>query len=206
MSLPRVRRRESGRQKSRLCTLRQAIRCHATMKVSERWRIRSSARLPHRDEAISKGGIHDDAKHNLHRNRGSVHRRVGGAARCQAVLRARCTRSGTRILARGDYRGRKNDLAGRAAASLPPVADFEAQVRDVFASIDKTLKAQGGNLKDMVTMTVFITDARNGDRFVAIRKEIFKECFPASALITVSGLAVPGLLVEVQGIAVIGGK
>jgi len=68
------------------------------------------------------------------------------------------------------------------------------------------LKAQGGSLKDMVTMTVFITDARNGDRFVAIRKEIFKECFPASALITVSGLAVPGLLVEVQGIAVIGGK
>ncbi len=95
---------------------------------------------------------------------------------------------------------------GGQTASLPPVADFEAQVRDVFASIDKTLKAQGGSLKDMVTMTVFITDARNGDRFVAIRKEIFKECFPASALITVSGLAVPGLLVEVQGIAVIGGK
>jgi len=53
---------------------------------------------------------------------------------------------------------------------------------------------------------VFITDSRNGDRFVAIRKEIFKECFPASALITVSGLAVPGLLVEVQGVAVIGEK
>jgi len=95
---------------------------------------------------------------------------------------------------------------GGQTASLPPVADFDAQVRDVFASIDKTLKAQGGSLKDMVTMTVFITDGRLGDRFVAIRKEIFKECFPASALITVTGLAVPGLMVEVQGIAVIGGK
>ena len=79
-------------------------------------------------------------------------------------------------------------------------------MRDVFASLDKTLKAQGGSLKDMVTMTVFITDTRLGDRFVAIRKEIFKECFPASALITVTGLAVPGLMVEVQGIAVIGAK
>src|SRR2546429_1205837 len=95
---------------------------------------------------------------------------------------------------------------GGQTASLPPVADFDAQVRDVFASIEKTLKAQGGTLKDIVTMTVFITDARNGDRFVAIRKATFKECFPASALITVTGLAVPGLLVEVQGIAVIGGK
>src|SRR5215475_3107643 len=102
--------------------------------------------------------------------------------------------------------GGKTIWLGGQTASLPPVADFEAQVRDVFASLDKTLKAQGGSLKDMVTMTVFITDARNGDRFVAIRKEIFKECFPASALITVSGLAVPGLLVEVQGIAVIGEK
>src|SRR5881296_2232402 len=95
---------------------------------------------------------------------------------------------------------------GGQTASLPPAANFEAQVRDVFASLDKTLKAQGGSLKDMVTMTVFITDGRLGDRFVAIRKEIFKECFPASALITVTGLAVPGLMVEVQGIAVIGGK
>jgi 2-iminobutanoate/2-iminopropanoate deaminase len=95
---------------------------------------------------------------------------------------------------------------GGQTASLPPVADFDAQVRDVFASLDKTLKAQGGSLKDMVTMTVFITDARNGDRLTALRKQIFKECFPASALITVTGLAVPGLLVEVQGIAVIGGK
>ena len=102
--------------------------------------------------------------------------------------------------------GGKTIWLGGQTASLPPVADFDAQVRDVFASLDKTLKAQGGSLKDMVTMTVFITDTRLGDRFVAIRKEIFKECFPASALITVTGLAVPGLMVEVQGIAVIGAK
>ena len=95
---------------------------------------------------------------------------------------------------------------GGQTASLPPSPDFDTQVRDVFAQLEKTLKAQGGSLKDMVTMTAFITDARNGDRFVALRKEILKECFPASALITVTGLAVPGLLVEVQGIAVIGGK
>ena len=102
--------------------------------------------------------------------------------------------------------GGKTIWLGGQTAALPPVADFDAQVRDVFASLDKTLKAQGGSLKDMVTMTVFITDGRLGDRFVAIRKEIFKECFAASALITVTGLAVPGLMVEVQGIAVIGGK
>ena len=56
----------------------------------------------------------------------------------------------------------------------------------------------------MVTMTVFITDTRYGDRFTELRKEIFGDNFPASALITVAGLARPEMLVEVQGIAVIG--
>ena len=51
---------------------------------------------------------------------------------------------------------------------------------------------------------MIITDARLGDRFVQLRKEIFKECFPASALITVTGLARPGMLIEIQGIGVIG--
>jgi hypothetical protein len=49
-----------------------------------------------------------------------------------------------------------------------------------------------------------ITDARYGDRFTQLRKEIFGDNFPASALITVAGLARPEMLVEVQGIAVLG--
>jgi 2-iminobutanoate/2-iminopropanoate deaminase len=40
-----------------------------------------------------------------------------------------------------------------------PDKNFEGQVRDIFASLDKTIKAVGGSgLKDMVTMTVFIND------------------------------------------------
>lgn len=96
-------------------------------------------------------------------------------------------------------------LGGQTASNAQ--GDFETQVREVFASLDKTIKAVGGSgLSDMVTMTVFINDNKLGDRFVEVRKEIFKECFPASALITVTGFARAGLLVEVQGIAVIGGK
>jgi len=88
-----------------------------------------------------------------------------------------------------------------------PDKNFEGQARDAFASLDKTIKGVGGSgVKDMVTMTVFITDVRNGDRLTEIRKEIFGDCFPASALITVTGLARPGLQIEIQGIAVIGGK
>jgi 2-iminobutanoate/2-iminopropanoate deaminase len=88
-----------------------------------------------------------------------------------------------------------------------PEKNFEGQVRDIFTELDKTIKAVGGaGLPDMVTMTVFINDVRLGDRLTEIRKDIFKQCFPGSALITVTGFARPGILIEVQGMAVIGGK
>jgi 2-iminobutanoate/2-iminopropanoate deaminase len=88
-----------------------------------------------------------------------------------------------------------------------PDKNFEGQVRDIFAEIDKTIKAVGGaGLQDMVEMTVFITDVRLGDKLTELRKEIFKQCYPGSALITVTGLARPGLMIEVQGMAVVGGK
>ena len=98
--------------------------------------------------------------------------------------------------------GRTIWLAGQTPSG--PDMDFDSQVREVFAKLDATIKGAGGNgLTDMVTMTVFIKDPRHGDRFVELRREIFKERFPASALITVSGFARPEILVEVQGVAVV---
>lgn len=91
------------------------------------------------------------------------------------------------------------DAAGKSLA-----ADFDGQVREVFRLLGATLAEAGGRLADMVTMTVFITDARFGDRFTELRKEIFRDDFPASALITIRALARPEMLVEVQGMAVVG--
>lgn len=85
--------------------------------------------------------------------------------------------------------------------------DFEAQTRTIFALLDQTLKRAGGSLKDVVSMTTFLTDARNGPTFSKVRSEMFPDRnFPASAQITVSNLAVPGMLIEIQAIAVIGDK
>jgi 2-iminobutanoate/2-iminopropanoate deaminase len=106
--------------------------------------------------------------------------------------------------------GRTVWLAGQSAtrdqAGNDIAGNFEAQVRAIFAGLDATLKRTGGTLADMVTMTVFINDPRHGDRFVELRKEFFPDGnYPASALITVSHFARPGMLIEIQGVAVIGG-
>jgi enamine deaminase RidA (YjgF/YER057c/UK114 family) len=84
--------------------------------------------------------------------------------------------------------------------------DFDGQARQAFRNLAATLGQAGGALSDIVTMTVFITDARHGDRFIEIRKEFFPDAnFPASALITVAGLARPAMMVEIQCIAVVPG-
>jgi 2-iminobutanoate/2-iminopropanoate deaminase len=91
------------------------------------------------------------------------------------------------------------DAAGKSLAG-----DFDGQVREIFRRLGETLEEAGGRLADMVTMTAFITDARFGDRFTELRKEFFHDNFPASALITIRALARPEMLVEVQGMAVVG--
>ena len=93
------------------------------------------------------------------------------------------------------------DDAGRSLAG-----DFEGQVRQIFKLLDATLEKAGGKLSDMVQMTVFITDVRNGDRLTEIRREIFGDNFPGSALITITALANPDAKIEIQGYAVIGSK
>jgi enamine deaminase RidA (YjgF/YER057c/UK114 family) len=83
--------------------------------------------------------------------------------------------------------------------------DFEGQTRQIFKLLNATLEKAGGKLGDMVQMTVFITDVRYGDRLTQIRREIFGDNFPGSALITITGLANPAKI-EIQGVAVIGSR
>lgn len=102
-------------------------------------------------------------------------------------------------------------LAGHAgledATGKNLTGDFTAQARAAFASIERTLKRASGTLDNIVYMTVFIGDVRYGEEFVKIRREIFSSGnFPASTLVTVTGFARPGMLIEIAPIAVIGAK
>lgn len=81
--------------------------------------------------------------------------------------------------------------------------DFDAQVRQAFRNIERTLAKAGAGLKDIVTMTVFVKDPRHSTRFTELRTEIFGDDFPASALITVFGFAQPEMMLEIQSVAVV---
>jgi len=82
--------------------------------------------------------------------------------------------------------------------------DFEGQTREIFRILDERLRGFGGDLSDIVTMTVYISDTRFGDPFVDIRSEHFdNDEYPSSALITVVGFARPEILIEIKATAVV---
>ena len=90
------------------------------------------------------------------------------------------------VITRG---GRIIWLAGQTATQdlngKPLLGDFQAQARTAFASLDRTLKRNGGSLENLVSMTIFINDPRHGDEFVKVRRELFPGGkFPAATLIT----------------------
>lgn len=93
--------------------------------------------------------------------------------------------------------GATEDASGKSL-----VNDFDGQVRASFHRMDATLEEAGASLDDIVTMTVFIVDMRNGNRFVELRKEFFKANYPGSALIGIKELARPEMMIEIQAIAV----
>jgi 2-iminobutanoate/2-iminopropanoate deaminase len=56
--------------------------------------------------------------------------------------------------------------------------NFDAQVRQAFNNLEKTLQRAGGTLKDIVWMTVAVCDGRFSQRFTDIRKEIIPNRLP----------------------------
>jgi 2-iminobutanoate/2-iminopropanoate deaminase len=104
---------------------------------------------------------------------------------------------GGKIVWVAGHTGQKDDQGNSLAGN------FDAQAYQTFRNIEVTLKEAGATLKDLVTVTVFLADARNTTRMTEIRTELLGSDFPASAAITVTGFADPTMLIEIQGIAVI---
>ena len=122
----------------------------------------------------------------------------GERARMRSYSPAVVTQGDGRIIWLAGHTGHIDD-DGKSLAG-----DFDAQCRQTFRNIEKALAQAGAKLSDMVTMTVFLIDARYTTRMTEIRAEIFRTDFAASAAITAAGFADPNMMIEIQGIAAIG--
>lgn len=83
------------------------------------------------------------------------------------------------------------------------VGDITAQTRQVLNNIDKILASVGGQLSDIVKVTVFVTDMSMLEEIHRVRSEFFDPPYPASSLVQVVGLVDPDFLIEIEAVAVI---
>ncbi len=81
--------------------------------------------------------------------------------------------------------------------------DVAAQTRQVFANLRAVLSEAGCRFEDVVKVTVYLTDVDDRPKINPVRQEVFGDARPASTLVEVSRLAVPGAKVEVEAVALI---
>lgn len=84
--------------------------------------------------------------------------------------------------------------------------DVAAQARKTFENIAKILEAAGATFADVARVTVYLTDIDDRPKINPVRRELFGETRPASTLIEVSRLAIPGIKIEVEAIARVPGR
>jgi 2-iminobutanoate/2-iminopropanoate deaminase len=81
--------------------------------------------------------------------------------------------------------------------------DVVAQTRQVLENIRRVLHVGGATLDDVVKVTVYLANVDDRPRINEVRQAYFGENRPASTLVEVSRLALPGLLVEIEAVAVV---
>jgi 2-iminobutanoate/2-iminopropanoate deaminase len=92
-------------------------------------------------------------------------------------------------------------VAVDAGGSLVGRDDVVAQTRRIFEIMGVVLADAGCSFTDVVRVTVYLTDIDDRTRINPVRQEVFGETLPASTLVEVSRLAVPGARVEIECIA-----
>jgi 2-iminobutanoate/2-iminopropanoate deaminase len=79
--------------------------------------------------------------------------------------------------------------------------DVAIQARQVLSHIGTVLRHAGGDFADILKVTVYLLDVDDRVAVNEVRKEFFGDSRPASTLIEVRRLAVPGMLVEIDAVA-----
>ena len=79
--------------------------------------------------------------------------------------------------------------------------DVAAQARKTLENIGVILERAGASFADVAKVTVFLTDIDDRPKINPVRQEIFGDAKPASTLIEVSRLAIPGIKVEIEAVA-----
>jgi len=93
-------------------------------------------------------------------------------------------------------------VSGQGSKDLK--ADIEVQIRQTFDRIGMVLKAGGASFRDVVMLRAyFVHLSRDLPAYRKVRQDYLSEPYPASTAVGVTELAIPGLGVEIEAVAVL---
>ena len=96
-------------------------------------------------------------------------------------------------------------LSGQAAlaedGSIVGATDFDLQLGQTMANIERMLDAAGTDMSRIVKVTIYLTDMANFPAIVDARRTYFTAPYPADTIVEVNALALPELMVEIDVIA-----
>lgn len=90
-----------------------------------------------------------------------------------------------------------------ASGKIVGKGDLRAQATQVLENIRTILRTNDADMDDVVSVTVYVTDMRAFEDVADIRLRYFPQNGPASAIVEVSRLALPDLMIEISAVAVV---
>jgi 2-iminobutanoate/2-iminopropanoate deaminase len=82
------------------------------------------------------------------------------------------------------------------------VGDFDAQAEQVFANLERVLRAGGSSFTNVIKVTIFLRDMSNFPKIVELRGRYFTPPYPADTIVEVTSLYSPDALIEIEAIAI----
>jgi reactive intermediate/imine deaminase len=89
-----------------------------------------------------------------------------------------------------------------ADGELVGEGDFDAQARATLENLRAVVEQAGASFDSIVKLTVYLTDIGNLRDYGRVRAELFAGHAPAGTAVQVVALAMPGMLLEVDAVAV----
>jgi 2-iminobutanoate/2-iminopropanoate deaminase len=78
------------------------------------------------------------------------------------------------------------------------VEDLEQQMKNVYSDLEQVLKHYGCTFDDVIVENVFTTDMAKFLEVASYRNSIYTAQFPTGSWLEVKGLALPGLMIEIE--------
>ena len=90
---------------------------------------------------------------------------------------------------------------GTVEGRVVGVGDAYAQTMQAFRNVETALASAGAGLADVVQTQLFVTDIGGWEEVGRAHRELFADIRPVTAMVGVSALIDPEMLIEVQAIA-----